>query len=335
MSETAKRIGVGGAWLTGPALWAMARARTAQWDLRARAPAQVQTETLLRHCQMAKDTAFGRAHDLGRVRSHADFVERVPLRGYDDFDPWLARMRRGERDVLWPGLVRHFAKSAGSSQREGDFKYLPLSDMQVRLQGRQAFDVLARYLTASGDRSFTGGFALGLLPPPTVTWDGPVGTTNNPGYTQSRMPAIGGEISITHEKTTQRNIEDAVQRVASRQRCAIVELAAAGEVRELDAARGGKAVGRYLLFVEFASAPSDLDVFAQEVDAEIGVENYTYALHRSNDLALLPLQVIPLRQGTMARFAEAVRRRGWQQKFPRILDDAQRDLLRGLAEHGR
>ena len=90
------------------------------------------------------------------------------------------------RDVLWPGLVRHFAKSAGSSRREGSFKHLPLSELQVRLQGRQAFDLLARYLVRSGDRSFTGGFALGLLPPPTVTWDGEVGqvgSTNNPGFT--------------------------------------------------------------------------------------------------------------------------------------------------------
>ena len=54
MSETTNRIGVRGAWLTGPLLWAMAKARTAQWDRLARAPARVQTETLLRHCRAAR-----------------------------------------------------------------------------------------------------------------------------------------------------------------------------------------------------------------------------------------------------------------------------------------
>ena len=93
------------------------------------------------------------------MRSHADLVARVPLRTYEEFAPYLLRMQKGERDVLWPGLVRYFARSGGTSQRGVTWKYLPISHEQLRWQGRQAFDILARYLSQSGDRRFTGGFS--------------------------------------------------------------------------------------------------------------------------------------------------------------------------------
>ena len=42
-------------------------------------------------------TEFGRAHRLAEVSSHEDFRSRVPLRTYADFEPFLVRMRRGDR----------------------------------------------------------------------------------------------------------------------------------------------------------------------------------------------------------------------------------------------
>src|SRR5688572_32667710 len=102
----ASMISVPGSSITGPLAWAAARARVAQWDRRARDPEQVQIDTLIAHCKSAASTEFGKAHDLGSVKSYEDFRACVPLRSYADFEPQLNRMRRGERDVLWPGLIR-------------------------------------------------------------------------------------------------------------------------------------------------------------------------------------------------------------------------------------
>ena len=86
--------------IAGPALWAAARVRVAQWDHRARSPERAQTATLLAHCATAAHTEFGRAHGLGEVRSYKDFAARVPVRSYAGFEPYLTRMRKGERDIL-------------------------------------------------------------------------------------------------------------------------------------------------------------------------------------------------------------------------------------------
>ncbi len=498
----------------GPALWALAKARVGQWDRIARSPAllrRVQEETLRACCRAAASSAFGRAHDLGRVRSHADLRARVPLRSYEDFEPWIARLLAGERDVLVPGLVPYLARSSGST-RTTKVKLLPITRRQIAWQRRQAFDVLARYLLLSDDRRFPGGFTLGFLPPPIVEQRGAVGVTINPALMQLEMPKIsqhlslprspireiadqdarlraivdvyldhdvrvvagttcwftvlfdrlleearargrdvstvrdvwpnlrgllgggvrassyrklleeraggpitlvdtynateggcfavtdrngedgmaiipdrgvffefvpraehgrpdarrvplwevergedysvalatssglfgyligdvvrfesvfphrlvfsgrvGAELAIAHEATTARQIENAVRRAAEQHACTLVEYAASAELVE----SGG--VGRYLLFVELEQAPLDLDAFARTVDEALREENWLYAIHRTRDVGLLPLVVIPLVPGATQRFARAVGRRGLQQKFPRVVqpnDDA-------------
>ncbi len=105
-------------------------------------------------------------------------------------------MRLGQRDVLWPGLVRYYGQSSGSSNTKAEHKFLPISDTQIRWQQKAGFDVLARYLTLSGDRSLTSGFALGLFPPATLKPSGPVYITNNPGLMQRHVPFPANRLQL-------------------------------------------------------------------------------------------------------------------------------------------
>jgi hypothetical protein len=177
--------------LVGPALWAAAQLRVARWNALMKSPRKLreaQERTLLEHVRAAEGTDFGRAHGFGRIKSHRDFVERVPTRTYADFEPFLTRMRNGERDVLYPGFVYHWGQSSGTSHTAAKNKFLPISQEQIRWQQRAGFDVLARYLTLWGDHEFPGGYLLGLFPPSTIQKVGPVGITSNPGIMQRRWP---------------------------------------------------------------------------------------------------------------------------------------------------
>jgi GH3 auxin-responsive promoter len=502
----------------GPALWGAAKARVAQWDHLALRPERVQQRTLLANCRLASQTAFGRKHDLVGVLSYEDFRERVPLRTYADVAPDIERMLAGERDVLSPGLVPYLAKSAGSTE-SAIVKMLPVSRTQIRWQQRQAFDILARYLTLSGDIGFTGGFTLGLLQPPTVETRGPVGITTNPRLMQRYVPTVsrlfslprppvqdiedmdemldavadayldydvraiagttcwfavlfervlakarargmpsasvhqiwpnlrglfgggvsagsyraiidqrvGGRtflidtynateggvfavtdragddamavlpdrgvffefipwseqgsawakriplwqvetnvdysvalstasglfgyligdvvrftdvfphrlvfsgrvssgLSLTQELTTARQIETAVRVASDKHAATVVELAASAEILP-----EATAVGRYVLFIEFDREPRDLAAFAGDVDAQLAIENYFYGVDRTRNVGILPLAVVPLERGASQRFVQATHRRGLQQKFPRIVRDDDRDLLRSFA----
>jgi GH3 auxin-responsive promoter len=83
-----------------------ARRRRRQLEHRWRRAPFVQEQALLRLVERARETEFGLAHGFRRIRSVAEYQERVPLRQYSDFSPLWARALAGERDVTWPGRPR-------------------------------------------------------------------------------------------------------------------------------------------------------------------------------------------------------------------------------------
>jgi hypothetical protein len=207
---------VPGSSITGPALWAAARWRVARWDRIAVSRPRLeraQTEMLQANCRAAAGTEFGRQHHLREVRSHRDLVSRVPLRTYAEFEPFLERMRQGERDVLWPGLIPYFGQSSGSSDTAAQHKFLPISETQIRWQQKAGFDVLARYVSQTGDWSITGGYTLGLFPPAVLKPSGAVHITSNPGLMQLYVPPPASLLALPRPPI--RDIEDYDLRLTS------------------------------------------------------------------------------------------------------------------------
>lgn len=87
----------------------------------------------------ARATAFGRAHDFAGAARDADpwaaFRARVPLQSRETLAPWLAAARDGTPDVLWPGVMRHFAVSSGTTAAG---THLPRTPTHLRLDVRFA-----------------------------------------------------------------------------------------------------------------------------------------------------------------------------------------------------
>ncbi len=182
--------------MTGPALWAAAQARVRQWDAAARDPRAIQQSILFENVARAQNTEFGRAHGFSEIKTYADYKKRVPARPYSEFEPYLERMRKGERDVLFPGLVPFFGQSSGTSHTEKNNKFLPVSKAQIRHQQKAGFDLLARHLAHSNDISYPRGFMLFLFPPATITWEGEVGVASNPALMLHNLPGPSRKITL-------------------------------------------------------------------------------------------------------------------------------------------
>ncbi|MBL0170923.1 MAG: GH3 auxin-responsive promoter family protein [Gemmatimonadaceae bacterium] len=88
------------------------------------APAETQHAWL--QAQLARHAAsdFGNGHDFAAIADYAGFARRVPLADYDDFAPWIGRIRRGDTMVLSIDPVTHFAPTSGSS---GARKLIPFT----------------------------------------------------------------------------------------------------------------------------------------------------------------------------------------------------------------
>ena len=107
--------------------------------------ADLQRDVLRRLLSEAADTEVGRQHLFGQTNDYEAFAQRTPLMGYDDVKERIDRMRQGEADVLWPGRVKWYAKSSGTTNDKS--KFIPVSpDGLRRLHYRGGTDTVAIYL---------------------------------------------------------------------------------------------------------------------------------------------------------------------------------------------
>lgn len=107
------------------ALWAASNL-PAHWRFRRalRQPQIVQRQKLRDLLAQNAGTAFGRAHGFDRIDSHEEFTRRVPLSDYAAFEPWIARIRHGEENVLTREPVTHLIPTSGST---GARKLIPFN----------------------------------------------------------------------------------------------------------------------------------------------------------------------------------------------------------------
>ena len=75
--------------------------------------------------QTAKDTEYGRNHAFTAVKGYDDFISHVPVNTYEELKGNIDRMRQGETDILWPGRVKWYAKSSGTTNDKS--KFIPVS----------------------------------------------------------------------------------------------------------------------------------------------------------------------------------------------------------------
>ena len=74
----------------------------------------------------AKHTEYGRNHAFDSIKDYDRFIKMVPVNTYEELKGDIDRMRHGEKDILWPGRVRWYAKSSGTTNDKS--KFIPVSD---------------------------------------------------------------------------------------------------------------------------------------------------------------------------------------------------------------
>ncbi len=94
-------------------------------DLFRKYPADVQRDTLMQLINDAADTEWGHQHNYATIKNYNDFKKLVPIQEYDDIKPYVERLRNGEKNLLWPGEIKWFAKSSGTTSDKS--KFIPVS----------------------------------------------------------------------------------------------------------------------------------------------------------------------------------------------------------------
>ncbi|HNY01871.1 MAG TPA: GH3 auxin-responsive promoter family protein [Bacteroidales bacterium] len=98
-------------------------------------PVREQRKVLRKLLLRAQNTAFGERYDFGVMAGHPDFPNlfraHVPVHDYPSmFKNWWYRSLNGESYVSWPGRVKYFALTSGTS--EASSKHIPVTPDMLR-----------------------------------------------------------------------------------------------------------------------------------------------------------------------------------------------------------
>ncbi len=88
-------------------------------------PHDVQAEWFTKLIDTAKDTEWGKKYGYESLETADQFRERVPISTYEDIKPYIDKLREGQQNILWPGEIKWFAKSSGTTDNKS--KFIPVS----------------------------------------------------------------------------------------------------------------------------------------------------------------------------------------------------------------
>jgi hypothetical protein len=114
-----------GLWKIKLALGLAGRKKLRLLDRKSRDCGRTQEELLLSITGWAKDTVYGREHGFDGIRSFKDYQDRVPINTYQSLEPYIARHRKGEPGVLFPGKPIMYATTSGTTKEP---KWIPVTE---------------------------------------------------------------------------------------------------------------------------------------------------------------------------------------------------------------
>lgn len=123
-------------------------------------PSGVQKKALQYILDKAKDTAIGNHFGFKEIKSVKDYQRKVPLMYYDQMKPWIDGCLEGRPDHIWPGRIKYFALSSGTTT--GKSKYIPLSNEIIKRNRQAGLDCISFYLNNTNDTDLFKGKLLFL-----------------------------------------------------------------------------------------------------------------------------------------------------------------------------
>ncbi|TAM96633.1 MAG: GH3 auxin-responsive promoter family protein [Chitinophagaceae bacterium] len=132
-----------------------------------------------------RKTVFGRGHKLDDVNTYDEYRNAVPIRSYEDFRPYLTKIKQGKHNILWKGQPLYLAKTSGTTS---GVKYIPISKDSIDNHIDTARNALLCYIAETGNNKFTAGKMIFLSGTPTLERVGGIPTGRLSGIVNHHVP---------------------------------------------------------------------------------------------------------------------------------------------------
>lgn len=128
-------------------------------DSYARYVRQIQHNVLSRLIQRASQTEYALKTGFAESKDYEAFRRNAPLTTYEDIKADIDRMRHGEKNILWPGQIKCYAKSSGTTNDKS--KFIPVSKEGLKnIHYAGGRDAVALYLSMNPKSRFFSGKSL-------------------------------------------------------------------------------------------------------------------------------------------------------------------------------
>ncbi len=138
------------------------------------------------HLHRARNTAFGKFHHFDKISNYKDFVEAVPIRDYEGHKSYVERIKHGEKNVLWPGRPKYFAKTSGTTS---GVKYIPLTKESIPNHFGTARNALFHYYAKTGNGDWLDGKMIFLSGSPEMADTNGILTGRLSGIVNHQVPS--------------------------------------------------------------------------------------------------------------------------------------------------
>jgi len=141
-------------------------------------------KTLMKNAEL---TTFGKDHQLTIDTSYEDYKKLVPISKYDDLRPYVDRIRKGERDVLWPGFPLYLATTSGTTSGE---KFIPVTKDSLKKGMASSILCSATYLKDTDNYQPLLKKMVILSANPKMVQDGPLSYGKITGIFNRHIPSF-------------------------------------------------------------------------------------------------------------------------------------------------
>ncbi len=149
-------------------------------------PIAVQNSIFKKLILKGRKTAFGKDHQFEEINTYEAFKQNVSIGDYEDLRPYIDRIKKGESNVLWPGMPAYFGKTSGTTSGT---KYIPITKASINEQVKAARLALLYYIKNTGKTDFVNGKMIFIQGSPELNNVGGVPTGRLSGIVHHHVPA--------------------------------------------------------------------------------------------------------------------------------------------------
>ncbi|MGE5107433.1 MAG: GH3 auxin-responsive promoter family protein, partial [Sphingobacteriales bacterium] len=132
-----------------------------------------------------RKTEFGKDHQFDNINTYQEFKQAVPIRDYEQFKPYIQKIKDGKHNVLWKGRPIYFAKTSGTTS---GVKYIPISKESIPNHINTARNALLCYIAETGNAAFTNKKMIFLSGSPELERIGDIPTGRLSGIVNHHIP---------------------------------------------------------------------------------------------------------------------------------------------------